>query len=848
MGKDLKDKDLLSTSPFTGLSSEEAEVRRQDGFANVSRKKAGKTVGGIIKDNVCDFFTLVLFLIALLFFVYSQVLKHTGYPEEAERYFGLSKYGYLIPLILNIVIGSATEIRSQRVLNKMRIVNASRVNALRDGNKVRLRSEELVLGDIVFFSVGEQILADAELLEGDIEVDESLLSGESAPVRKNEKGAKLFSGSFISSGSCKAILTEVGDNTYANTLSQKVKQIQGQKSELMRNIYGLLNILSFVLVVVVLTVVATLAIKIAVHGDEASSVFPQGITSLSDPIAWAQIISTASAFAIGVIPTGLVLVTSMTLAVSIIELAKKKTLIQELFSLENLARVDVICLDKTGTLTDGTMLLSGTYYCAPKEDADAYLGAILANARAFNATSQALKAAFPPVPMSVQEEIPFSSARKYSGIVLKSGKEVLLGAPEYLLKAFPDLLRKAEEKEKEGFRALALSYGGVPQALYFLEDRIRPSAKQTITYFYQNGVDVRIISGDSALTVSKIASLCGVKNADRAISLEGKSIEETKALAKDYVVFARVSPEQKEALVASLQEQGHKVAMTGDGVNDILALRKANSSITFARATDAAKACSNVVLMDNDFSHLVDVVLQGRKVVNNIHRSAILFLSKTAFIFLLSLFSIPFKAGQMLFTIENLYLFEQPIIGIGGFLLSLEPSKKPIEGKFADKVFPPAFSGGVLLLLFSLMPMTLYQTGLLSLENVRTAVSVLTFIGGATILFALSFPFTKYRIVVFAVSLLAAAVLAFGAPTSYLGGKPTSLRMIFGGDSENALAFWNEFFQPWNCPVFDSLEDQSWILWLFLAVLVTAYPLYLGIRKVCLIVLATIKKAKTVEG
>ncbi len=845
MNKNPEEKDFLSTSPFTGLSSEEAEIRRQDGFANVSKKKAGRSVGGIVKDNVCDFFTLVLFLIAILFFVYSQVLNNMGYPEEAERYFGLSKYGYLLPLILNIIIGSATEIRSQKVLDKMKLVNASRINALRDGNKVRLRSEELVLGDVVFFSAGEQVLADGVLLEGDVEVDESLLSGESAPVRKNERGAKLFSGSIVSSGSCKAILTAVGDNTYANSLSQKVKQIQGQKSELMRNIYGLLNILSFVLVGVVAVVLITLSIKISVHGGK--SIFPDGVTSLSDPLAWAQIISTASAFAIGVIPTGLVLVTSMTLAVSIVELAKKKTLIQELFSLENLARVDVICLDKTGTLTDGTMLLSGTYYCGVKEDADAYLGAILANAKTLNATTQALKDAFPPVPMSVQEEIPFSSARKYSGIVLKSGKEILLGAPEYLLKAFPDLLRKAEEKEKEGYRALALCYDGTPQALYFLEDRIRPSAKQTISYFYQNGVDVRIISGDSPLTVSKIASLCGVQNADKAISLEGKSIEETKALAKEYVVFARVSPEQKEALVASLQEQGHKVAMTGDGVNDILALRKANSSITFARATDAAKACSNVVLMDNDFSHLVDVVLQGRKVVNNIQRSSILFLSKTVFIVLLSLFSIPFKTGQMLFTIENLYLFEQAIIGIGGFLLSLEPSKKPIEGNFAEKVFPPAFSGGVLLLIFALVPMALYQMGLLSYENATTAVSVFTLIGGVTILFVLSCPFTKYRIAVFAISLGSAVLLALAAPTSYLGGRPTSFRMIFGGNSENALAFWNEFFQPWNCPVFASLEAQSWVLWLFLGVLVTAYPFYLGVRKLCQVALRAARKAKIIE-
>lgn len=836
------EKDLLDTSPFLGLSSEEAERRRKDGLSNQNSRKNGKGYWAIIKNNVFDFFTLFLFLIALLFFVYSRVLVHQGYSEEAVRYFGFSKYFYLLPLVLNIIIGTITEIRSKRVLDKMKLVNSARITVLRDGNKAKLRSDELVLGDVVFFSSGEQILADAEMLEGDIEVDESLLTGESTPVRKQGKGAKLNSGSFVSSGACKAILTAVGENTYASSLSKKVKEIRPERSELMRDIHGLLNVLSFVLLAVVGIVVTTLSIKISFHGDDPSMFHIP--LSLSDPRAWARIITSASAFAIGVIPTGLVLVTSMTLAFSIMELSKKQTLVQELYALENLSRVDVICLDKTGTLTDGSMKVVETFYCSPKEDADAYLGAILSNAKSFNATSSALVETFKPVPMVVSEEIPFSSARKYSGIVLKSGKEVLLGAPEYLLRAFPELLRKAERKEKDGYRALALVYDGLPQALYFLEDRIRPSAKQTISYFYQNGVDVRIISGDSAFTVSKIASLCGVKNADKAVSLEGKSLEETKALAKDYVVFARVSPEQKEVLVESLQESGHKVAMTGDGVNDILALRKANSSITFARATDAAKACSDVILMDNDFSHLIDVVLHGRKVVNNVQRSAILFLSKTFFILLLSVFTIPFKRAQLLFTIENVYLFEQAVIGIGGFLLSLEPSKKPIEGSFSAKVFPSAISGGVLLLILSMIPMSLCQLGLLNQENATTSISILTIIGGLTIMFALSMPFTKYRAIVFGVSLFSAVFLALSAPTSYLGGKPTSLSMIFGGNGDLALDFWREFFQPWNCDVYANLEKESWIVWVYLGALFLGYPLFAGVRWIVNLALKKAQKNK----
>ncbi len=830
------EKDYLSTSPIAGLSKEEAQERLLSGLGNAPSKKNEKGFWSILKANVVNFFTLFLFAIAILFAVFYLFLKNAGYSQEASRFFGFSKFGYLIPLLFNIIIGVSTEMHSKKVLDKMKIVNQAKIVVIRDGERLSITSREIVLGDIVEVSNGEQIVVDAELMEGDIEVDESLLTGESVAVRKSEKGARLYSGSFVVSGAGKALVTAVGESTYANSLSKKVKSIQSEKSQLMKTIYGILDVLSFVLLGVVATVIVTMCIKITLHGDDAS-VFPQPM-SLSDPIGWAQIVSTASAFAIGVIPTGLVLCTSLSLGVSIVSLSKKKTLIQELYSLENLSRVDVLCLDKTGTLTDGTMRVAKTDYFGSKEDADSFLGALLWNTKSFNATSSALKEAFPPVEMRIQEMIPFSSQRKFSGIVLKSGKEVLLGAPEFICSSFKNVLAKANEAQKEGLRVLALVYDGTPLALYSLEDKIRPSAKQTIAYFYENDVDVKIISGDSPITVSKIAEICGVKNADKAISLEGKTLDEVKELAEDYVVFARVSPEQKEALVSALQEKGHKVAMTGDGVNDTLALRKANSSVTFARATDAAKACSDVVLMDNDFSHLVDVVLQGRRVVNNIQRSSILFLTKTFFIMSLCLFSIPFKAGQMLFTIENVYLFEQAVIGIGGFLLSLENSKKRIEGDFALKVFPSALAGGLLLLVFALTPMGLWQCGVLSQENATASISILTIIGGLVVMFALSCPFTKYRAIACSISLLSAILMALSAPNSYLGGQPTTLGMIFG------TAFWHEFFQPWNSEVYVRMEAQSWIVWIYLFVLLTAYPSYLGLHQ---LIKATMKNTKLFE-
>ncbi len=830
------EKDYLSTSPIAGLTKEEARERLSDGLGNNPSKKSEKGFWSIFKHNVCNFFTLFLFGIAILFAVFYLLLRNTGYSEEASRYFGFSKFGYLIPLVFNIVIGIYTEMHSKKVLDKMKIVNQAKIIVIRDGEKLSITSKEVVLGDILVISSGEQIVVDAKLMEGDIEVDESLLTGESTAVRKSVKGAELYSGSFVVSGAGKALVTAVGESTYANSLSKKVKAIQSEKSQLMKTIYGILNVLSFVLLGVVATVIVTMCVKIALHGDDPS-VFPNAM-SLSDPVGWAQIVSTASAFAIGVIPTGLVLCTSLSLGVSIVNLSKKKTLIQELYSLENLSRVDVLCLDKTGTLTDGTMRVVKTDYFGSKEDADSFLGALLWNTKSFNATSNALKEVFPPVEMRIREMIPFSSQRKFSGIVLKSGKEVLLGAPEFICSSFKDVLEKASEAQKRGLRVVALVYDGTPLALYSIEDKIRPSAKQTIAYFYENDVDVKIISGDSPITVSKIAESCGVRSADKAVSLEGKSLEETKELAESYVVFARVSPEQKEVLVSALQAKGHKVAMTGDGVNDTLALRKANSSVTFARATDAAKACSDVILMDNDFSHLVDVVLQGRRVVNNIQRSSILFLTKTFFIMSLCLFSIPFKAGQMLFTIENVYLFEQAVIGIGGFLLSLENSKKRIEGEFALKVFPAAIAGGLMLLIFALVPMGLWQCGVLTQENARASISFLTIIGGLVVMFALSCPFTKYRAIIFVISFFSAVLLALAAPNSYLGGQPTTLNMIFG------TAFWHEFFQPWNSGVYERLEAQNWVIWIYLIVLLGAYPAYLGLRQLIKVIM---KNAKLFE-
>jgi cation-transporting ATPase E len=548
-------------------------------------------------------------------------------------------------------------------------------------------------------------------------------------------------------------------------------------------------------------------------------VVPSSI-GLNDLYAWSIIITTASAFAIGVLPMGLVLLTSVTLAVSVVSLAKKQTLIQELYSLENLSRIDTICLDKTGTLTDGSMAVTQVIFAskAIEEQKEAFfkrMGSFLSALPSYNATATALTIYFPPnKDFQVKQVIPFSSTRKMSEVIFQDGEDVCLGAPEYLLGEEDQTYREqANQIAAQGLRVLVVTLNRKAALLIALKDNIRASAPSTIDFFNQNGVDVKIISGDNPFTVSKIAEECHVKGSSKTISLEGVSVEKLDELADQYVVFGRVSPEQKEALVIALQKANRKVAMTGDGVNDILALRKANSSISFANATDAAKSCSDVVLMDNDFSHLKDVVAQGRRVVNNIQRTAILFLMKTICISLLAFLLIPFKKGQSQFTIENIYLVQTGVIAVGGFLLSVESCPSPIKGNFKSNVYPQAMASGLLMALGALIPCILNSIivnghPLVSFDNCRSLISLLTNFAGFAVLLRMCLPLNRYRGIVFSVSAFINAFLALAMPVVYVGGRSWSLKDIVknGHNSDIARNFFN-----FSCPVFTNLGTTEWI-------------------------------------
>lgn len=780
----------IEADPKIGLNAEQVKMRTQQGLANVTSGSLEKSNLRIICDNAFTFFNVVLYIIGLMFAGFMIFLSVSGHDAVRQEYFGVTKFIFLISVIMNVVIGSFQGIKSKNTLKKLRIVTESRSSVIRDGERSLIPGSAIVLDDVLFVATGDQLAVDATILEGEVQVDESLLTGEADLIKKGP-GDTLYSGSFVIVGSCHARVEKVGDDTYASTLSNKVKSLAENKSELMVNIYRIINVMSVALFVIVAVVIGTLIYKTLRWGED---VLGPG-EGLNQMTTWARIFVTTASFAIGVIPTGLVLITSVTLAISIVSLSKQNTLIQELYSLENLSRINVICLDKTGTLTDGTMKVIDVHNLIGEEEFKKTVADILGVFDSTNMTSLALENHFGrTIAKQVKSIIPFSSAKKCSGYVSEEGVTYLMGAPEYIAKEYPEALTYTEAKAKEGKRVIAFTKDGVLLGLVALEDGIRTSARDTITYFYENGVDVRIISGDNPITVSKIAAMAGVRNADRAISLEGVALEEIPSIVDKYTIFARVSPEQKQALVEALQGLGKKVAMTGDGVNDILALRKANASITFNNATDAAKSCSNVVLLDNDFSHLKAVVGEGRRVVNNIERTAILFLMKTVAVTALAFALIPFKEGQLTYSLENVYLLETAIIGTGGFLLSLERTKQPIRGSFSRNVLARAIPSGIFVWIGAILPVILKNTGIYGTVNahdtVTSLISMMTAIAGATVLIAMCIPFNKHRVI--CVSLVIGNVLLFALalPRVFIGAKALNLSDF------STIA--HEAFQPWN--------------------------------------------------
>ena len=714
---------------MTGLTNEQVQERIAEGKVNVNENPNTRTYKQIILENTLTFFNFLnIALLVLVLFVRSY---------KNSMFMGI--------ILINTVIGIIQEIRAKKTIDKLAILTESKTVVLREGKKWSISTEKLVLDDLIFLKTGDQVPADVKVLEGTVEVNESLLTGESDNLSKSQ-GDELFSGSFVTSGEACCQVIHVGKDNYASQITSEAKEFKRHNSELRNSLNAILKVISIIIV----PLGAMLFYKqYMIVGD-----------TLKDSVV------NMVAAVLGMIPEGLVLLTSVALTLGSMVLATKKTLVQELYCIETLARVDTLCLDKTGTITEGTMKVEDVQLydtaqttvvqhtakfdpetgepvqnvsalkpevtvSAEKENGqiqetvnletvsqeerqklqeiDHIMGNMMSVLHDQNATADALRKRFPSrSDLKLIHAIPFSSDRKYSGAVFEGRGTYLMGAAQFL---FPEgneeLLEHCSSYAQEGYRILVLAHseqetkgterptGLEPLGLFLITDVIREEAPDTLAFFDSQGVDLKVISGDDPVTVSAIAKKAGLKNANHYIDATTiKTSEEMQRAVAECSVFGRVTPQQKKQMVQALQSQKHTVAMTGDGVNDVLALKEADCSIAMAAGSDAAKNIANVVLLDSNFGAMPHIVNQGRRVVNNIRSAASMFLIKTIFSVLLSLITIffgdayPFEPIQM-------SLISACAVGIPTFLLTQENNYNKIDHTFLRHVFMNAFPAAV---------------------------------------------------------------------------------------------------------------------------------------------------------
>ncbi len=705
-----------------GLTTEQVREEVRKGNVNVCSDNSAKTVGSIIKENLLTYFNLIFLVLAILLIAAGSFRSLTFLPV----------------IIINTLIGIFQEIHAKKILDELAVLHEPAVHVLRDGTEKTIHVDKLVLGDIIHLRAGNQICADAVVSEGEVSVNESLLTGEADEIIK-ETGNKLMSGSFVVSGDCYAELKHVGDDSYISKLTKKAREMRKhEESEMIRSINRLIMAAGIIIVPVGITLFIQ---SYVMNGDD----FSHSIESMVAAV-------------IGMIPEGLYLLVSVALAMSSVRLAKSKVMLHDMKSVETLARVNVLCVDKTGTITDNEMQVSGAYPAGDMsdeefEDVKNTIGAYLNAVPDDNITMKALRFFFIGTKsFNVKESFPFSSKTKYSRVVTDEA-EYMLGAPEILLAGnlYDDYSGTIDKYAAEGERVIAFvkktegSEDMKPLAFITLHNNIRQNAKKTFTYFRKQGVEIKVISGDNPVTVAEVARRAGIRGADRYVNaMQLKNDDEIYEAVRKYTVFGRVTPDQKQKIVRALKKQGRTVAMTGDGVNDILAMKDADCSIAFGSGSDAAMQASQVVLLDSDFSHMTQIVSEGRRNINNIARSATLFLVKNIFSLLLSIFSI---ISVMSYPLEpsQISLISMFNIGIPAFFLALEPNEKRQKTHFLRRVLLKAMPAA-LTDFFAIAALVVFgATFGVSSEDVSVASTFLLAIVGFMILFNISAPQNKYH-------------------------------------------------------------------------------------------------------
>ena len=694
---------VLETNPETGLSSAQAQDRMDAGWGNLPIDPPGKTVGQIIKSNIFTYFNMLFFVLAAFVLVF-------GTWQNAM---------FLGVVFANIAIGIVQELRSKRTLDKLTLLTAPHGFVIRDGRQRKIPTSEMVRDDIVVFSAGSQIYADAVVVSGECSANEALITGEADEIKKTP-GSELLSGSFVVSGECRARLTQVGADSYANRLTLEAKEAKPpQQSEMMRSLTRLVQVIGI-------------------------AIIPLGVLMAVKEIVWLGrsvsdgVVATVASL-IGMIPEGLYLLTSMALAAGVVRLAQKKTLVHDMGCIETLARVDVLCVDKTGTVTENKMTVEDVVPLCPDRFEEGDIRLIMADyvgaMRADNDTMAALRRYFTgEVKQPAVKAVPFTSAKKIGGVSFHEDETYLLGAPDVLLgERYGKYAAQIDAYSAKGCRVLLLAlYDGQPDdetldadmlpiSLILLSNKIRAEAPDTFKYFAEQGVAIKVISGDNAMAVSEVAKRAGIKGAESYVDARTLETDEDIAAAVEkYTVFGRVTPDQKRRFVRALKAAGHTVAMTGDGVNDVLALKEADCSIAMASGSDAASQVSHIVLLESNFAAMPSVVAEGRRVINNIERSAALFLVKNIFSFSLAVISLIFTLPYPV-TSAQMSLVSALTIGAPGFVLAMEPNTARIKGKFLPNVIYRALPGGLtdlILVLGVILFCMVFQVG----ENMMSTV------------------------------------------------------------------------------------------------------------------------------
>ncbi len=702
-----------------GLTEQEAREQEKAGHSNRLPDQSSQSVASIIISNVCTYFNAIFFGLAIL------VISVGAYRNLL----------FLPVVIANMIIGIIQQLRAKKVLDDLSLLDVTEYTVIRESEDRKIPMERLVLGDLIRLSAGQQIPADAEVVEGKIFANEALLTGESDEVEK-ETGAGLMSGSFVVSGACVARLTKVGAESYAAQLTAKAKEVKNKKSEMIRDIELIILVAGIIIIPVGITMVVT---SMASGGHTLQ----EAVVSMVGAV-------------VGMIPEGLYLLLTVALTMSAARLARKKVLLHDMKSIETLARVDVFCVDKTGTITSDVMTVTEVFL--PEEgsgtdaaEAEQLLIRYIYTVPDDNITMNAIRARYPSgTGLSATEIRPFSSKLKYSE-VHSDGKIYRLGAPEFLLSE--ENMKKErsviEERTGRGRRVLALTRDGLPVLYVSLANEIRETAPATFTYFKEQGVRIKVISGDNPLTVSRVAMEAGIEAADRYVDAATlKTEEDYRKAVQEYTVFGRVKPEQKKELILAFKANGLKVAMTGDGVNDILAMKEADCSIAMGGGSDAARQAAQVVLLDSDFSHMEQIVTEGRRIINNITRSGILFLYKNIFSFLLAVFSIiltlqyPVKPTQI-------SLISGFNIGLPGFLLAMENNTKRQRGRLLSRTLRRAAPASLFAFLVVAILMNVGPAAGLTEDEVSVAGMYMLSAIGFSLLLKLIQPLNKYRIGVF---------------------------------------------------------------------------------------------------